>query len=400
MILTAFLLSLTVTTHVLCVQRRDKMIATGNTTRPTPTNSAWMENNFYNSLPPMGVPQTSNAMTDRKGDPLKITDDERPQNDGRTRQRKGESHRSSQETVSSGCCLYYTDPLQCWARLQSRGLIWLRLAREYNSSFDYDFLDTCRYTTNAFRCTVPLSRHLAKILHTLTFYDLRYQMKIADRGPYGLHLDFLMNLNDVVNLMDLFSAESALTFQQQVWDFEESIYNSLKTEVYGLPRVPYDHRDLRPTFYTFFACICNQLDMLDPNGELQWISILKCCRPLTSLDDYLNDVHTRRVAGMPNAIHTRPTTAPRACGKRSARDSRSPPLARDAKPLDVGHIYTEANSAAEYPRISHPHHCMSPLHLHDPCHQYLMVLLEEYLATVADHLWYHNHNQNLKGMNR
>ena len=82
------------------------------------------------------------------------------------------------------------------------------------------------------------------ILHTLSFYNLQYQIKMADRGPYGLHLDFLMNLNDVVTLMDLFSAESALNFQQQVWDFEESIYQALKTEVYGLPKVPYDRRDL------------------------------------------------------------------------------------------------------------------------------------------------------------
>ena len=110
-------------------------------------------------------------------------------------------------------------------RQESRGLNWLRLAREYNSSFDYDFPDTCRYTSRSFHCTIPLPGHLATILHTLTMYDLRYQIKMADRGPYGLHLDFLMNLEDVVNLMDLFSAESVLQFQQQVWDFEESICN-------------------------------------------------------------------------------------------------------------------------------------------------------------------------------
>ena len=106
------------------------------------------------------------------------------------------------------------------------------------------------------------------ILRTLSFYDLCYQMKVADRGPYGLHLDFMMNLNDVVTLMDLVSAESALNFQQQVWNFEESIYNLLRTEVYGLPKVPYDRRDLRPTFYAFFAHICNQLDMLEHDGRL------------------------------------------------------------------------------------------------------------------------------------
>ena len=106
---------------------------------------------------------------------------------------------------------------------------------------------------NAFHCTVPLPGHLAMILRTLRFYDLHYQMKVSDRGPYGLHLDFIMNLNDVANVMDLFSVESVLQFQQQVWDYEESIYESLKTEVYGLPQVPYNRRDLRPTFYAFFA---------------------------------------------------------------------------------------------------------------------------------------------------
>ena len=172
-------------------------------------------------------------------------------------------------------------------------------------------------------------------------------MKVADRGPYGLYLDFMMNLNDIVTLMDLFSAESALNFQQQVWDFKESIYNALWTEVYGLPKVPYDHRDLRPTFYAFFARICNQLNMPEHDGWLQRISILECHRPLTSLDDYLNDAHIRRISGMPSAIHIRPTTAPWARGKWSTRDSRSP-SSGDSKTRELGHIYTEADSAAEY----------------------------------------------------
>ena len=228
------------------------------------------------------------------------------------------------------------------------GLNWLRLAREYNSSFEYDFPDTCRYTSASFRCTIPLPGHLATILCTLSFYDLRYQIKMADRGPYGLHLDFLMNLNDVVTLMDLFSAESALNFQQQVWDFKESIYQALKTEVYGLPKVPYDRRDLRPTFYAFFVRIINQLDMPEHDGRLQQISILEHQRPLTSLDGYLNDVHTCPVSGMPSPIHNHPSTAPWACGKHSASDSKSPPSTRESKPLDTGHIYTDPDSTAEY----------------------------------------------------
>ena len=119
-----------------------------------------------------------------------------------------------------------------------------------------------------------------------------------------------MNLNDVVTPMDLFSAESTLNFQQQVWDFEESIYHALKTEVYGLPKVPYDRRDLRPTFYAFFVRICNQLDMPTHDGRLQRISILERRCPMTSLDDYLNNMHTCQISGIPSAIHVRPTSAP------------------------------------------------------------------------------------------
>ena len=196
-------------------------MATGTTAAKTTTTGTWAKNELYDTPPPvpcprqnMGIPPTSNETTENISDPQKPMDIERPQNNGCTSPRKGESRRSGHETVGAGHCLYYMDPLQCWARLQSWGLNWLRHAQEYNSSFDYDFPDTCRYTSNSFRCTIPLPGHLATILHTLSFYDLCYQMKVANRGPYRLHLDFMMNLNGVVTLMDLFSAESVLNFQQ------------------------------------------------------------------------------------------------------------------------------------------------------------------------------------------
>ena len=202
---------LLLTTLVLCVKSSvDKMI-TSNMTTTAPSRGVWAENNLYDiPLLILSQRQASNMTSS----PLKTPDTEQPLNDGQTRQRTGESRRSVHKTVAPGRCIYYSDLLQCWAWQESWGLNWLRLAREYNSSFDYDFPDTCRYTSMSFWCTIPLPGHLATILRTLSFYDLRYQSKMADRGPYGLHLDFLMDLNDVVTLMDLFSAESALNFQQ------------------------------------------------------------------------------------------------------------------------------------------------------------------------------------------
>ena len=113
-------------------------------------------------------------------------------------------------------------------------------------------------------------------------------------------------------------------------------------EVYALPKVKYDRRDLRPSFYAFFTRVCNQIDPQDSGRQLQRIHVLERRRPLTNLDDYLNNVHTRVVSGMPSAIHVRPTTAPRPCGKRSVPSSKAPST------KDSRHLYTDANSVANY----------------------------------------------------
>ena len=157
MIPMAFVFTLIWMSQVLCAE-----MATGTTTVKTTMTGTWAKNELYDAPPPvpcprqnMGIPPASNVTTENVSDPQKPTDIEQPQNDGCTSLQKGESRRSGHETVGAGCCLYYMDLLQCWARLQSRGLNWLRLAREYNSSFDYNFPDTCRYTSTSFWCTMP-----------------------------------------------------------------------------------------------------------------------------------------------------------------------------------------------------------------------------------------------------
>ena len=187
---TPVLLVLTLVTHSLCVWSRETDMASGKSTSPTVTKGTWVPNQLYDKPKPAprqrqntDVSPSSNLTSDNTTDPGRSPETVRPLNDGHTSRRTGESRRIEHETVSPGRCVYYTDPLECWARQESRGLNWLRLAREYNSSFDYDFPDTCRYTSRSFRCTIPLLGHLATILRTLTMYDLRYQIKMADRGP-------------------------------------------------------------------------------------------------------------------------------------------------------------------------------------------------------------------------
>ena len=88
--------------------------------------------------------------------------------------------------------------------------------------------------------------------------------------------------------------------------------------------------------------MCNQIDPQDSDRWLQRIHVLERRRPLTSLDDYLNNVHTCVVSGMPSAIHVCPTMTPHPHGKRSAPSTKAPST------KDSGHLYTDANSVANY----------------------------------------------------
>ena len=103
--------------HVLCAE-----MATGTTAANSTTMGTWAKYELYDAPLPvphprqnMGILSTSNVMTENVSDPQKLTDIEQPQNNGLTSLRKGESRRSGHETVGAGCCLYYTDLLQCWA---------------------------------------------------------------------------------------------------------------------------------------------------------------------------------------------------------------------------------------------------------------------------------------------
>ena len=272
----ALLPVLALPTHVLCA------MATGNTMATTSPRGMWTVNKLYNSLPHTpnlmqkdGAPQTPKAMVTEKEE-----DDKTPLvQDHRV---PAEEYPILEEAIAMYSITHFAqDAVFITQNRYSAGCVfnheaWTGFALPVSTMrHSITTFQTRRYTTNAFRCTVPLPGHLAIILRTLTFYDLHYQMKVSDWGPYGLHFDFIMNLNDVANLVDLFSTESALQFQQQVWDYKESIYESLKTEVYGLPQVQYDCRDLWPTFYAFFARVSNQLDWPNDGSELQRISVLE-----------------------------------------------------------------------------------------------------------------------------
>ena len=176
---TPVLLVLTLVTHSLCVWSRETDMASGKSTLPTVTKGTWVPNQLYDKPKPAphqrqntDVSPSSNLTSDDTTDPGRSPETVRPLNDGHTSRWTVESRRIEHETVSPGRCVYYTDLLECWARQESRGLNWLRLARECNSSFDYDFPDTCRYTSRSFRCTILLPGHLVTILRTLTMYDL------------------------------------------------------------------------------------------------------------------------------------------------------------------------------------------------------------------------------------
>ena len=268
-----------------------------------------------------------------------------------------EGHRDSRP----GHCLYYSEPLKCFAKIESRGLNWLKLAAEYNSSFETDFPDTCRYTSDMFRCMIPLSGHLATILRAMSHYNLNYRIKLSDRRPYGLHLDVITGLNDIVNLLDLFSVKTALVFQQNVWNLESAIYDELQKGVPDLPRIQYEQRDLRHSFYAFFARICNQLDTRNPILRLLPVYPLEKRHPLSSLDAYLDNAYTRRVHSEQTRTFHEDVKRDLECRSRGKRAIDDVPVPNDVQPKnaehvytneakqkDTGHIYTDPLSEPEY----------------------------------------------------
>ena len=175
-----------------------------------------------------------------------------------------------------------------------------------------------------------------------------YRVKITDRGPYGMHLDIITSLNDIVNLLDLFSAESAIAFERNVWNHEEAIYEEIQREVEGLPKIHYERRDLRRSFYAFFARVCNQLDSYDPSYDLLPVFPLEKRQPLTSLDARLNNAYRKSVntAGQrARSDDARRSIERKTRGKRSFTDTK---VSNGARPKDTGHIYTEPLSKMDY----------------------------------------------------
>ena len=97
-------------------------MASGKSTPPTVTKDTWVQNQLYDKPKPAPCPrqntdvsQSSNLTSDNTTDPGRSPETVRPLNDGHKSRRTGESRRIEHETVSPGRCLYYTDPLECWA---------------------------------------------------------------------------------------------------------------------------------------------------------------------------------------------------------------------------------------------------------------------------------------------
>ena len=85
------------------------------------------------------------------------------------------------------------------------------------------------------------------------------------------------------------------------------------------------------------------LQLRGPMGfcVLQWCHPMLACTKRTSYCTRIITLYGAR------KVDSGPRT-PRAWGKRSARDSRPPPSSRDSKTQELRHIYTEADSTAEY----------------------------------------------------
>ena len=69
------------------------------------------------------------------------------------------------------------------------------------------FPDTCRFVGKQFKCSIPVQGHVASILLLLKIYNLPINIRLIDRGPYGVHFDLIFSHKTVMNLIELFDSE-------------------------------------------------------------------------------------------------------------------------------------------------------------------------------------------------
>ena len=114
-------------------------------------------------------------------------------------------------------------------------LDWTRMADQFAQSFDYSVPDTCRFAGKQFRCSIPVQGHAVSILRLLKIYSLPINIRLVDRGPYGVHFDLVFSHETVLSLIELFDSEEEHVIVNNIKEYENSIGEVFRTELKDLP---------------------------------------------------------------------------------------------------------------------------------------------------------------------
>ena len=87
-------------------------------------------------------------------------------------------------------------------------LDWTQMATQFDESYSYTVPDTCHYVGKEFKCSIPIQGHVASIVRLLKIYSLPINIRLVDRGPYGVYFDLIFSHETVMSLIELFDFES------------------------------------------------------------------------------------------------------------------------------------------------------------------------------------------------
>ena len=134
---------------------------------------------------------------------------------------------------------------------------WMCAARDYQTCA-YSAPDTCRYSGfNSYRCTMPIGTSMRPLICTMKLYRILFDLVLIDRGPIKLHLDMVLNKQDMPQLIDLFTMEDLKVIVSNLEQEERAIYKSFRLELTDLPRPAFTTTN-KAVLGRFVKRICSQ----------------------------------------------------------------------------------------------------------------------------------------------
>ena len=82
---------------------------------------------------------------------------------------------------------------------------------------------------------MPVGTTTALIIRTMRLYGIPFRMYLIDRGTFGLHLDVVIRVRNMPQLVGLFTMEDIRLIANNLEEEEKAIYEAFRSEIGVLP---------------------------------------------------------------------------------------------------------------------------------------------------------------------